>query len=60
MTDWIPVKQRLPEEVDERVLTYQENKKTGEFYIATYPCRPEKWVAWGITHWMPLPDPPKE
>jgi hypothetical protein len=59
MSDWISVKEGLPED-GTRVLTYSE--KFGvciavhHFRWATDPlvlsCHP--------THWMPLPDPPKE
>ena len=63
-TEWISVKDRLPE-TGKRVLTYADNGAmfaahldgywyidTGEMYYSTPLAN--------ITHWMPLPEPPKE
>ena len=67
MSEWISVKERLPE-------------KPGEYLVAYHPCywdnvQPEFRVgidsfrgktAWAkkkyqcVTHWMPLPEPPEE
>lgn len=62
--EWISVKDRLPED-GIRVLTYADNGAmfaathndgwyvdTGEYYYASPLAI--------ITHWMPLPDAPKE
>lgn len=70
-TGWISVKDRLPE--DERpVLTfmgYDEPQRIGFQQIQTYFCFDPNphWQYSGllregqsITHWMPLPKPPKE
>ena len=60
MSEWISVKDRLPiEEID--VLAF-----AGECQVVLY--RAGRWLyddAWfahdePITHWMPLPEPPKE
>lgn len=60
MSEWISVKERLPEE-QQRVIVRCERIGTSV-----------GWILWGewmtdigpsagkITHWMPLPDPPKE
>ena len=60
MSEWISVKERLPEE-KQRVIVRCERIGTSV-----------GWILWGewmtdigpsagkITHWMPLPDPPKE
>lgn len=62
---WIPVTERLPENLGNRVLVtdgstvalghYEQphwiNLETDDFFSA--------W-GWEITHWMPLPTPPKD
>ena len=62
--EWIPVTERLPE-YGERILTYDRYghirdrvlRKTGKTDLFT----PDGLVAKKhITHWMPLPDEPKE
>ena len=70
--EWISVKDRLPELIpctvgtaySEAVLVWTSGKKAmaavwngTDFLRAT-----SFWEAWGeeITHWMPLPEPPKE
>ena len=51
--NWIPVTERLPE-VRVPVLVYDGEYVDGrEFYDLSYVSK------YGITHWMPLPDPPK-
>ena len=63
---WIPVTERLPE-CDQVVLCYKADRgvRTGKHLAATYAdgvsafkdcCRD---YAFGATHWMPLPKPPK-
>ena len=58
---WISVKERLPEE-DEDVLAYNG----AYMFIAAYTTNPTKyWYTISgdrilTTHWMPLPEPPKE
>lgn len=61
--EWISVKERLPER-NQSVLVFAKN----EIYALLYE-RNDKWWGeagwattekWGITHWMPLPEPPKE
>lgn len=52
---WIPVTERLPEE-NVAVLTWGE-----QAVVLIDWHRNGKWfVTDGVTHWMPLPDPPKE
>ena len=68
MSDWISVDDRLPEN-DTTVICYTQCSQTivggqldGEFYSGN------RFVAWDlafnhdviITHWMPLPLPPKD
>ena len=61
---WIPVTERLPEE-DTRVLVYLNIEKTDAniyTFFDTDRILNGKWVRWNtyISHWMPLPEPPKE
>ena len=61
-SQWISVKGRLPEE-EKEVLCYLGNsiakltvvsfRRRGEWYFDGWPCPT-------VTHWMPLPEPPKE
>ena len=63
VSGWIRVKDRLPEN-DNPVLTWESQ---GFAYVDNYR-KEEKWRKWQIgdcyggiiTHWMPLPEPPKE
>lgn len=60
---WVPVKEKLPE-IDQTVLV---NTKYGILTLG-YAGEDKWWEAegwhtaeeWGITHWMPLPEPPAE
>ncbi len=63
---WIPVTERLPEEY-EPVLVYDPSMDHGQYVMeATWSV--DGWMTEfdfdhdenpGITHWMPLPEPPK-
>ena len=57
---WIPVTERLPEK-DGIYLTFNK-KKEYEFHFFQTGKRmwPAVWDEDGVTHWMPLPEPPKE
>jgi hypothetical protein len=69
MNEWISVEERLPE-VWKTVLTFQPTTTDDKGIIQTcvYIGNPGRWrVAWNheflelpVTHWMPLPEPPKE
>lgn len=59
--EWVSVKDRLPD-VGCDVLFVCENKSCGvgaysdtyrDFFSGKFPAK-------GVTHWMPLPEPPKE
>ena len=69
---WIPVSERLPDLIpcnagtaySEAVIVWTDGRKA---MIAVWDgidflCAADYWEAWGenITHWMPLPKPPKE
>lgn len=59
MAEWINVDERLPKPY-ERVLTY---RKGYAIDAETYKGITWSWDAEAITpvtHWMPLPEPPKE
>lgn len=63
---WIPVTERLPEE-GEFVLVYGDlypNKHDGGVIAVSKRMDWNYWQGFGrernITHWMPLPEPPKE
>ena len=64
---WIPVTERLPDKFGEYLVTVQE--ETGNLYsdYADYDPYQQRWktglflgVRDRVTHWMPLPEPPKE
>jgi len=63
--EWISVKDRLPETDNEYIvaLDFLEVKSTTMNFMSI----PSKWhtmssidVSKRVTHWMPLPEPPKE
>ena len=63
---WVSVEERLPD-IDAEVLIYTDE---GLYDVAQYSGGERFWtlernpVCWvtasGVTHWMPLPEPPKE
>ncbi len=58
--DWISVKDRLPEE-EVYILLYDDYCKeiiTGELCNGNF-CSYD-YIMPRVTHWMPLPEPPKE
>ena len=63
---WISVKDRLPEG-DKVVLCYKADRgiRFGKLLDATYADGVQAFMdsdrnfAFGVTHWMPLPQPPK-
>lgn len=61
MSEWISVKDKLPEPYD-RVLVYAPSRYDyGDFDICVmhgWQCNPD--THHGVTHWMPLPGAPKE
>ena len=65
---WIPTSERLPEKTGSYIVQSETGAVfTNRFYageiLANGCCGPVKWAAKGkkkITHWMPLPKPPKE
>ena len=62
---WISVKDRLPDQ-NIRVLVWMQDNEEEYTQIDTdrWSCTMEQgyhWIRWGnrVTHWMPLPQPPK-
>ena len=55
MAEWIPVTERLPEK-NTWVLAYC--KYNG--HVVDYLDINGLWSYGNVTHWMPLPEPPKE
>ena len=55
---WIPVTERLPE-YETEVLTYRKSGVSVEVRWRTYWDNDE-FSDYPVTHWMPLPHPPKE
>ena len=63
-TKWISVHDRLPEE-GKVVLAFGTRSSTTGMFQGTQKDRPELWYWKGgmvkhVSHWMPLPEPPKE
>ena len=65
-TDWIPVAERLPEDPVQKVLIFvphiHGNIVDVGRYLGADGWVPEGWYLTqnAVTHWMPLPEPPKE
>ncbi len=69
MSEWISVKDRLPCENKEVLMTYNNLVMEGlfvnrKFYHSSVCAHVEGYCSCdeqeGITHWMPLPLPPKD
>lgn len=67
--EWISVKERLPENANDVLAIMQDNtifmgrfsgKSYWKFYFSDNGLQYDKARERQITHWMPLPDPPKE
>ena len=58
--EWIPVTERLPEN-NTRVVVCYNNPIDGEKTVSSDVFWKGHWVRFGetVTHWMPLPTPPK-
>lgn len=74
MSDWISVKERLPEECDSYLCALEAHCGSAEIVILCWAPWPDcqGWYVRDkkdnvrlykgspVTHWMPLPDPPEE
>ncbi|MCB7128181.1 MAG: DUF551 domain-containing protein [Candidatus Brocadiales bacterium] len=64
MTEWISVEERLPKKY-KNVLIFVDFRLRGGSWHMNTASYIEEWVHGndptpGVTHWMPLPEPPKE
>lgn len=58
---WIPVTERLPKEQGYYLVAHQRSGCVAErFYYRDCPDLFVKVTGDPVTHWMPLPEPPKE
>ena len=62
---WIPVTERLPEDPLQTVLVTNGKETCVAVYSVVYDefgvmCGRGQDKRFGVTHWMPLPEPPKE
>ena len=63
--EWIDVNDRLPEDNDGEVLASVNHCGEINYFVLEYVGNDE-WLDWqtrimpGVTHWMPLPKPPKK
>jgi len=61
MSEWISVKDRLPERIAHYIVWVREGG-----YDFAFLNSKEEWITtlgnqtFEVTHWMPLPEPPKE
>lgn len=59
---WISVKEQMPKEF-KTVLVSNGNifiaELNGNHFVTDYGCITYRKI-WGVTHWQPLPEPPKE
>jgi hypothetical protein len=60
MSEWISVKDRLPDDCQKVLIYTQANKIAHEMYVHFYDSRANSPIWNIVTHWMPLPPPPKQ
>ena len=56
---WISVEERLPER-SENVLTAAKGDRVRENFLISAERDEWSYDSYSVTHWMPLPEPPKE
>lgn len=72
MSEWISVKDRLPQrhQMGSIFIVALYNKKTDESFVKPLHYIMDEWFStldeeplnyrYKVTHWMPLPEPPKD
>ena len=66
MSEWISVRERLPETYKNVLFCKDGNVSIGYYFGATYSKRVAAFrdlrsaFSFGGSHWMPLPEPPEE
>ena len=65
MADWIPVTERLPDTCAPVLVCLRWGMDDYEITVGEYWGKSKASPGWGtfdpyVTHWMPLPEPPKE
>ena len=67
MSEWISVKDRLPEDASDVLILSKEKESCVGYYrssdnewVMYNPCCSFHMELHGVTHWMPLPEPPKD
>ena len=58
MPNWISVSEKLPMEMETVIVT--DGKEVGFCFCVNDYGTLEFYSPWKITHWMPMPEPPKE
>jgi hypothetical protein len=58
LNGWIPVAERLPKRGADIIVCSHRTIKPVVFTTYFWDEKHDNWL--GITHWMPLPEPPKE
>ena len=57
---WIPCSERLPKQFEDVLVFDALNNTVFTVYYYKHDGWYNGWDVEGITHWMPLPEPPKE
>lgn len=66
MSKWISVKERLPTSSAKYIACVRDRNDAKWTVCADWSCEMRSWfgefgeIKNKVTHWMPLPDPPKE
>ena len=60
--EWISIEEQMPD-IGKKVLCYHRNKKSSDFICENRYLGSGLWYRTGndeVTHWLPIPEPPKE
>ena len=60
MSEWISVKDRLPEKSGMYIIYNPKWHFENRVFASYFHSLPSMWTYSGVTHWMPLPERPKE